>query len=210
MRALYCFDLGTPVDRIERVVGEAGLDAVILGSDLADHDRLRDGLAGSSVDVVINVPVFFDPVFLPDNAACYAVTSRGRRAVEGWLHFACPSSESYWRYRTDRVRRQLERLAPIDPVMITFDFARTFVFWETVRPGTDPAAVVHGCYCATCRQRFHEASDHHVPDEVPVPGPAATCAASSASCSVPDPDSAVRRRSGVGGERLRSPGGSPS
>lgn len=135
---------------VEDVAVRAGLDAVVLGVDAAQHDAVTAAAAASDLGTVVNLPLMLDPAYLRENPASLATTSRGRPAVEEWLWYACPSDERWWQHRLGTLRAGLERFRP---VTVSLDFARGFVFWERVPPPgeVDPAAIEHGCCCGTCR-----------------------------------------------------------
>lgn len=147
MRAVLCLDPRTPFDRIEAVTRAAGLDAVVVGLDVADDADLCARLTASGLRVVVNVPLLHAPEVLAEHPDLYAVTSTGRRAAVDWLHMACPSSDRFWELQT---RRITDRLARLRPDMVSLDFARGFVRWETVPPDAAAADVEHGCCCPRC------------------------------------------------------------
>ena len=147
MRAVLCLDPRTPFDRIEEVTRAARLDGVVVGMDAADDDDLCARLADSALRVIVNVPLLHSPEVLAEHPELYAVTSTGRRAAVDWLHMACPSSERFWELQSARIA---DRVARLEPDLVSLDFARGFVRWETVPPGAVAADIEHGCCCARC------------------------------------------------------------
>lgn len=147
MRALFCLDAQTSFERIEKVAQAAKLNAVVVGDAVTENPELCARLRDSRLQVVLNLPLFFDADLLARHPESFAVTSTGARASAGWLQMACPRSESYW---TDRVNVVRRALAVVRPDMVSLDFARSFVFWESVRPGTPPEQIEYGCWCYRC------------------------------------------------------------
>jgi hypothetical protein len=43
------------------------------------------------MNVILNFPVYFDQEYLEKNPEYYCIDSEGKRAIQGLLHFACPS-----------------------------------------------------------------------------------------------------------------------
>lgn len=147
MRALFCLEPRTSYERIEAVTRAAGMDAVVVGEGVAEDPALCAQLEASRLDVVLNLPLFFDRELLARLPDAYAVTSAGRRAEAGWLHMACPRSDAFWHERVDRMRRAV---AATRPAMVSLDFARMFVWWEQIAPDLAPDQIEHGCFCPAC------------------------------------------------------------
>lgn len=147
MRALYCLDPDVAPHHVEEVVRRCGLDAVVVGDRAQENEELLSWLRDGDLGVALNFPLFFDPVLLAQMPDSYAVTSAGRRAVDRWLHMACPRSDEFWDARRRALAGALEVL---QPDLVCLDFARTFVMWERVPADASAADIEHGCWCARC------------------------------------------------------------
>jgi hypothetical protein len=95
--------------------------------------------------------VFFNQEHLERHPDDYTITSHGRRAVQEWLHFVCPSRESY---RAAFLRDLRACLSRVSPEIVSFDFIRHFVVWEAVRLDGSPREIEDGCYCPVCLAAF--------------------------------------------------------
>ena len=149
MRALTCLDARGAIASFEGVAARAGLDTVIFDVAAGDDADVVQAASRTQLDVHVNLPLMFDPVYLRQNPGALATTSRGRPAVDDWLWYACPSNEGWWSQRLDVLRRQLSAFRPTG---VSLDFARGFVFWERVPPPRPGSAdeIEHGCCCDAC------------------------------------------------------------
>jgi hypothetical protein len=146
-RGVYALNPATPADRIVSLARAAGATDVIVPIDLAGGRDTMDRIEAAGLGVTVNVPMFHDPAFLDREPDSFGRDRQGRPTRADWLRMACPLSVPFWEYR---LRHTAERLAELRPAAVSLDFARTFVFWELVRPGQPPGSIEHGCYCARC------------------------------------------------------------
>lgn len=147
MRALFCMDARATYERILAVTRGAGMDAVVVGEDVAEDPDLCAQLEASHLSVVLNLPLFFDAELLARHPEAYAVTNYGRRAERGWLHMACARSDAFWDSRVERLRAAV---AAVKPDVVSLDFARMFLWWEQIGPDASPEHIEHGCFCLAC------------------------------------------------------------
>jgi len=92
-----------------------------------------------------------EPVFLADDATVpgeLSLGADGEPLVDDWVRFACPSKPGPRRRVADRIRAH----AALRPDGMSLDFLRFWQFWETVRPGADPATLRSGCHCPDCER----------------------------------------------------------
>ena len=151
VRGLFAFDPSVDADVFARACHEWGVDTAILHPGFFQDGRMSAALARAGIALWLNVPVFFDQAYLEAHPDCYAITSRGRKATESWLHFACPSREDLIERR---VRELGDCLSKLEPAIVSLDFIRHFVFWEKVDLLGPPAAIEDGCYCELCLSSF--------------------------------------------------------
>ena len=150
VRGLFAFDPSVDADAFVRACREWGVDTAILHPGFFHDGRMSAALARAGIALAERA-VFFDQAYLEAHPDCYAITSRGRKAVEGWLHFACPSREDLLERR---VRELRDCLSNLEPPILSLDFIRHFVFWEKVDLNGPPAAIEDGCYCELCLSSF--------------------------------------------------------
>jgi hypothetical protein len=151
IHALFAFDTSIEPSTFARSCREWGLDTAILHPGFLRDDRMASALDEEGIALWLNLPVFFNQEYLERRPEECSITSRGRRAVREWLHFVCPSRETY---RDSLLRDLRDCLSRVQPKVVSLDFIRHFVFWEGVPldgPGTD---IEDGCYCPVCLGAF--------------------------------------------------------
>ncbi len=161
-RSMFVFDPSIDPAGFARDCVDWGIDTPILSPALLADGAMAGALAARGLDVWLNLPVFHDPGYLEQHPDRYTITSRGRRAVEDWLHFACPSREETVEHVAATARRLLYRL---QPTVVSLDFIRHFVFWERVDLDGPADAIEDGCYCAACLTAFRAFSGERVGDD---------------------------------------------
>lgn len=151
MRAIFAFDPTIEADRFVADCRAWGLDVAVLHPGFFADDRMTRALERAGLRLWLNVPVFFAPDYLQRHPEGYALTSSGRRAHHDWLHFVCPSDDAYLAELARQVRDVLHR---VDPVVVSLDFIRHYVYWEGVPLAGPVSAVEDGCYCPRCLAAF--------------------------------------------------------
>jgi hypothetical protein len=105
-------------------------------------------------------PTFMDTEALKADPALYAITDRGKQAIDDWVTFVCPSREAFRRGKVEGVRTLVRTL---DPDGMSIDFIRHFVFWEMVHPDRTLESIANTCFCDSCMQRFQTDAGVTVP-----------------------------------------------
>jgi hypothetical protein len=164
IRSLMVFDTEIDADAFARSCTEWGIDTPCLHPDFLEDERMARALDGQGLRSWLNIPVFCAPKYLESHPDAYAVTNLGRRAAQDWLHFVCPSHDDYLDGAIEVLRRHLGQLSP---AVVSLDFLRHFVFWETVALDGPSAGIEDGCYCAVCLSRFETACGELVDREDP-------------------------------------------
>jgi hypothetical protein len=164
IRSLMVFDTAIDADVFARSCREWGVDTPCLHPGFLEDERMARALDGQGLRSWLNIPVFCDPKYLERHPDSYAITRFGRRAAQDWLHFVCPSRDDYLDGAIDVLRRQLARMSP---AVVSLDFIRHFVFWETIDLQGPSAGVEDGCYCAICLSRFEKACGELIDREDP-------------------------------------------
>lgn len=153
IRSMMVFDTSVDAGTFATSCKEWGVDTPSLHPGFLEDDRMARALDAQGLRSWLNVPVFCDPKYLERHPDAYAITSQGRRAVQDWLHFVCPSRDDYLDSAIAGLRRLLARLSP---AVVSLDFIRHFVFWERIALDGPSAGIEDGCYCPVCLSRFEQ------------------------------------------------------
>jgi hypothetical protein len=159
VRGLFAFDPDIDADKFAADCQAWGIRQPILHPGFFRDAKMARALANANLGLWLNLPVFYNPEHLSQHPEDYAVTNLGRRAVQDWCHFVCPSRERYLDDFVSGLRRTLSRL---HPEIVSLDFIRHFVFWERVDLNGDPRSIEDGCYCPSCLAAFAEFSGEKV------------------------------------------------
>jgi len=155
---MYAF-AENPVDLANTWV-KLGITDAWLSIELARDTPLRRALSKKKIRVWLISPVFFNPDELAKNPDLYAITGKGERAVNDWVHFVCPSRPDY---RSSRIEQLAAWLEECQPDGISLDFIRTFVFWEKVYPDTQIDPLDTTCFCSHCLERMQKDLEVKIP-----------------------------------------------
>ena len=126
--------------------------------------RMSDALQRNGVDLWLNLPVFYDKIFLEANSEYYSITSKGRKAIHDWCHFVCPNRPDYI---TNMINEKMTLVERFQPAMVSLDFIRHFVFWELVDLNWSPDNIEDGCYCVICLDAFAKILEKPIPSASP-------------------------------------------
>lgn len=151
IRGIFAFDTSIDPDTFAHDCREWGLEAAILHPGFLEDGRMAAALEREGLRLWLNFPVFFDAAYLEGHPNAYAITNKGRRAAEDWLHFICPSREDHLELVAEQIRDLVPRLGP---TVVSLDFIRQFVFWEKVELDGPAEVIEDGCYCPACLERF--------------------------------------------------------
>lgn len=103
---------------------------------------------------------FFNPEKLAEDSSLYAITSKGEKAIDDWVHFVCPTREEYRNERTSYFKNIIETC---NPDGISIDFIRYFVFWEMIYPEAPADSIVNTCFCEHCLEKFQKDENIEIP-----------------------------------------------
>ncbi len=156
VKGIYLYNPNVEIDTFFTNCKKIGVNCVS-SSDFFYNNKEFVGKAKQyGMNLVLNFPVFFDQKYLEKNPEYYCIDSEGKKAINGWLHFACPSQPDYFEHQKNKLKNWLEF---VNPQMVTFDFLRFFVFWEKVYPDALYKDIVDGCYCDKCINDFQESTN---------------------------------------------------
>ena len=151
IHALFAFDASIDPAAFARCCRDWGIDTAVLHPGFFRDERMAHALRKEGLALWLNLPVFFNQEHLERHPDDYSITSLGRRAVKEWLHFVCPSRETY---RASFLRDLRACLSRVRPEIVSLDFIRHFVFWEAVSLDGSPQEIEDGCYCPVCLAAF--------------------------------------------------------
>jgi hypothetical protein len=149
--SIFAFDTALDPVRLASDCASWGIARAVLHPGFLEDGRFAAALRVHGRELWLNLPVFHAPEHLQAHPEQYALTWRGERAVCGWLHMGCPSSDELVEARRSLLTAALDRAGPS---VLSLDFLRFHVHWEDVPLDGDPAAVVDGCYCPRCLAGF--------------------------------------------------------
>jgi hypothetical protein len=156
VKGIYLFNPDVEIDTFFKNCKKIGVNCVSSSDFFYNNKEFVGKAKQNGMNVILNFPVYFDQEYLEKNPEHYCIDSEGKRAVHGWLHFACPSQPDYFEHRKNKLKNWLES---VNPQMVTFDFLRFFVFWEKVYPDALYKDIVDGCYCDKCINDFQKSTD---------------------------------------------------
>ena len=120
-----------------------GINIALVSVDLLSDDEFRALAKKSGIRLFVIVPIFYDPEELAKNPDLYAITDKGERAVDDWVHFVCPTREEYKKRKIEHIKKLIREYHPDG---ISLDFIRHFVFWEKIYPDRDLDSIVKTCF----------------------------------------------------------------
>lgn len=154
IRSVMLFDTTVDAGTFARSCVDWGVDTPCLHPGLLENEQMARALDRHGLRSWLNLPVFCDPKYLESHPEAYAITNRGRRAAQDWLHFVCPCRDDYLERALEVWRTHVTRLSP---AVVSLDFIRHFLFWERVALDGSAASIEDGCYCSVCLSRFEKA-----------------------------------------------------
>lgn len=135
---------------------EWNINTLIAPPSVFTNKTLIDVGKSRKFNIALNFPVFFNQEYLKAHPDCYSITSNGEKAINDWLHFACPSHEGYIDQQLEYLENQLQE---IKPSILIIDFIRFYTFWEKIVPQTSTHDIIDGCYCPSCLRKFQDFSN---------------------------------------------------
>ncbi len=149
--SIFAFDPDFSMETFATDCCKWGVNEAILHPGFFKDGTTEKALARHKLSLWLNLPVFNNPEFLTIKPDYYAITSEGRRAIDDWCHFVCPS-------RRDYIDKQIEQnsalVKDLEPPRLSLDFIRFFVFWERVNIDGYYSDIEDGCYCQNCKNAF--------------------------------------------------------
>lgn len=155
MKAIYLFE-EVDLDSFFMDCKAWGINMVFTNSIYWENREFIDKAKTENIRIGLLFPVFFNPGYLESHPEDYCITSSGNKAIKDWLHFGCPSSDSFYTYQ----KEYLERILPLlNPELVVFDFIRFYVHWERVSKNASFDEIEDGCYCDRCLNDFQDFSN---------------------------------------------------
>lgn len=108
-------------------------------------------------------PLFYNPDALQENPELYSITNEGKRAVEEWVRFICPTRDEY---RVTKIGEMKKIIAELNPDGLSLDFIRYFVYWEKIYPDRTIDSIPNSCYCSHCLEQFQKDTEVILPETI--------------------------------------------
>jgi hypothetical protein len=138
-----------------------GINTALVSVPLLSDNAFQDLARKFGIRLFVIIPIFYDPEELTKNPELYAITDKGERAIEEWVHFVCPTREDYKKRKMEHIKTLIR---DFNPDGISLDFIRYFVYWEKIYPGRDLGSIVHTCFDASCLGKFQNETKKNDPD----------------------------------------------
>jgi len=138
-----------------------GIRTAFISKELARDEPLKILMAKNNIPFFIIWPIFQNPEYLHHDSTQYAITNLGKRAIDDWVEFVCPSRMNYRNMVVDSIRWYVKNCHPQG---VSMDFIRHFVYWEKVYPDQDPDRIENACYCDSCLINFTNLTGIGIPD----------------------------------------------
>jgi hypothetical protein len=159
VKGIYVFNPNIEIDTFFRNCKKIGVNCISTNDFFYKKKQFVEIAKQNGINIFLNFPVYFDQEYLEKHPEYYCIDSEGKRAIQGWLHFACPSQSDFFEYQKNKLKDWLEF---VNPQMVSFDFLRFFVFWEKVYPNAKYEDIVDGCYCDKCINDFQKHTNLNV------------------------------------------------
>lgn len=140
----------------------SGINTLFVSPQLARKSGFMSLATEYSMPVFLIVPTFYNPEALDGDTTLYAITAEGRKAVDDWVEFICPSRKQYRENHLEDLQSLVRELSPDG---ISIDFIRYFVYWEKVFPDQKLQDLQQTCFDDTCLADFSEQYEIRFPEE---------------------------------------------
>jgi hypothetical protein len=154
MVAMYLFE-EVDINKFFTDCRNWGVNTVFSNSAYWQNTDFKNKAAEYCIDIGLLFPVFFNQEYLEAHPDEYCITSNGNKAIKNWLHFGCPTSDSFRLYQKNYLRKVLPIL---NPKIVALDFIRFYVHWESVPRSASFDEIEDGCYCERCLHHFEKYS----------------------------------------------------
>jgi len=144
---------------------EIGINTVFVGLSLDSNKTFREMADKYGIKRFLIMPIFYNPEFLQKNPDNYAITSTGKKAIDDWVEFVCPTRDEYKNKRIQFIQDIIRRN---NPDGLSIDFIRFFVFWEMVYPDTKIDNLPMTCLCNHCLEKFSYDTEIKFPEDMNV------------------------------------------
>lgn len=151
MFAVKIYSVPSDIEKTVQMWTELGFDTIMTGRECLSDSVFLNKIHENGMKLSVVEPVFLAPSEAEiSHGATYdkALFRDGTAAVDDWVRFVCPTDEKWLSSVYERIKNDAKLGADI----LTFDFARFFLFWEMVLPETPASALKKTCYCLRCKK----------------------------------------------------------
>ena len=139
------------------------INTVFASEELLADSSFRERARYHGIATFLIAPIFFNPDLLHKDSSLYALTEKGKPAIDDWVEFVCPSRVEY---RKEIITYVSDRVKKYQPDGLSIDFIRFFVFWEMVYPDQTIRTMHNTCFCPTCLKKFQNAMHTAIPRQL--------------------------------------------
>lgn len=157
------YDLQGDLQGLFKEWSSLSFDSIFVSTSLFSNSKFRELVKKNKLTAFIIFPIFYDPEALEKNPELYSITNEGKKAVEEWVKFVCPTRDDY---RTKKIDVMKKIVTELNPDGLSLDFIRYFVFWEKIYPERTLDSIPNCCFCAYCLEKFQEDSKVTFPEEI--------------------------------------------
>lgn len=160
------YDHNGQLPQLFKMWRELGINTVFASEALNTRREFQFMSKKYHITRFVIVPIFYDPEALKTDPGLYAITDQGKKAIEEWVEFVCPSREDFRKKKIAAIKRLIQEL---DPDGLSLDFIRHFVFWEKVYPERTLDSLVNTCFDRPCMDNFQAETGILIPEKLTSP-----------------------------------------
>lgn len=140
-----------------------GINTAFVSKSMYMNADFRKLARENEIKCFIITPIFYNEEALRKDPDLIAHTDKGKKAMDSWVHFICPTKDEYL---TERIAYIKDIVGDLNPDGISLDFIRYFVFWERVLADRALADIDNSCFDETCISAFEKYAGIDVPDDL--------------------------------------------
>lgn len=140
-----------------------GINTVFIDENLIQKPDFMQLCADNGIATCFIARTFWNPERLAEDSTLYAITSKGEKAIDDWVHFVCPTREEY---RNEKIQYFTDMVKKYNPTGISIDFIRYFAFWEMVYPDASFDSIPNTCFCDECLAKFQQYGNFTIPENL--------------------------------------------
>jgi hypothetical protein len=138
-----------------------GFNSAFVSELMLSRRAFREMALAAGISLYAILPIFYDKKALKADPGLFAVTNQGNIAEDEWVRFVCPSREGFIQKKIESI---ITLIREYQPIGISLDFIRHFVFWEKIYPDRKTETIPFTCFDEVCVSSFQEKLNIEIPD----------------------------------------------